>query len=291
MILAVDIGGTKLATALIDDGEIVERRTAPSPLHGNFVTIPSLIARLSADWIGRYTAIGIASAGLIEGQRVRLVSREGRPVLDLGAQIEALLGYRPTIVNDAWAGALGEYGRGEYRDAETLVYVTVSTGIGAGIVHKGQLLTSANGLMAHIGHMHGAQVTGTAQICHCGRTNCIEMIASGTGIERAASALHGSPISTREVFAREGTVPAFAELLDRSAAALAEVLVDARALLGADCFVMGGSVGLVPAFFERVRTDLATRHAPWATELRPAALGKDAELHGAALAALSHLNL
>lgn len=287
MILAIDIGGTKIAAALLDGDTIVERRSTASTMHGDYHSIPRLVAELCADWSGSFNAVGIASAGLVEGRKVRFVSREGRPVIAMADEIEALFGISPIIINDAWAGALGEYSRGNIGAAETVVYVTVSTGIGAGIVHKGQLLTSSNGLMAHLGHMRSEQSGSEPVSCNCGRTNCIEAFASGTAIERLAAAVRGTEISAREVFKQEHNDPALKQLLDNAASALTEMLVNARALIGADCFILGGSVGLVPAFFARVRAQLDAQPDLWRADLRPAGLGKDAELHGAAVAALS----
>lgn len=287
MILAIDIGGTKIAVALVDGETIVERRSTASAMHGDYRSIPRLVGELCADWTGRFDAVGIASAGLIEGRQVRFVSRDGRPVIALADEIEALFGIAPAIINDAWAGALGEYARGEFSDQETIVYVTVSTGIGAGIIHKGRLLTSNNGLMAHLGHTRTPHSGGQTVHCNCGRTNCIETFASGTALERLASALRGGPMSARDVFREEHDDPALRQLLDCAASALADTLVNARALVGADCFILGGSVGLVPAFFERVRAEFEAQPDPWRAALRPASLGKDAELHGAAVAAIT----
>ena len=134
MTLAIDIGGTKIACAIIRDGKIVDLRSTISPLHGDFASIPDVVAEICGDWIGTFEAIGIASAGLVESGGVRFISREGRPSIDLAAAIEARLGIRPVIINDAWAGALGEFVNGDFDLDATVAYVTVSTGIGAGIV-------------------------------------------------------------------------------------------------------------------------------------------------------------
>lgn len=285
MILAIDIGGTKIAAALVADGVIVDRRSCASTLHGDYGSIPDIIADMCAPWSGRFHAVGIASAGLVEGRQVRFVSRAGSPVIHLADAIQHRFGIEPRILNDAWAGALGEFSFGTFGAADTVIYVTVSTGIGAGIVHRGRLLTSRNGLMAHLGHMTARNVGGEPVPCPCGRTDCLETFASGTAIETRAAALQGAAVSAREVFAQEHFNSAFATLLDEAAATLAQALVDARALLGADCFVLGGSIGLTPAYFSRVLNQLEAQPHPWRPDLRMASLGKDAELYGAAIAA------
>lgn len=285
MILAVDIGGTKIAVALVDGGRIVERRTAPSPMHGDFTKVPAVVAELCGDWPQRCDRMGVATAGLVEGDRIRFVSRAGRPSLALADELEKLCGHRPTIVNDAWAGALGEYVHGSLANFETVAYVTVSTGIGAGLVHQGRLLTSQNGLMAHLGHMSAGLGTSGAMRCNCGRNNCIETRASGTAIERRGADILGRSVSAREVFELEATNTALATMLDGAADELADVLLNARALCGVDCFVLGGSVGLVPSFFARVERALFIQEAPWIVPLRSAVLGNNAEIFGAAEAA------
>lgn len=285
MILAIDIGGTKIAAAIVRDGGVVDHRVANSPLHGDFASIPDVIVDLCSDWNGAFQAIGIASAGLVESDCVRFVSREGQPAIDLAAAIEARFGIRPVIINDAWAGALGEYVNGDFRGDETIVYATVSTGIGAGIVHKGKLLTSSNGLMAHLGHMVVPRQGHYP--CNCGRVNCLETAASGTAIGTLGSAILGRQVSAREVFELEALDPRLRQILDDAAQSLAEALVNVRALCGADIFILGGSVGLVPGFFERVRGNLQALPAPWAVPIRPAVLGNNAELLGAAHAALN----
>lgn len=287
MILAVDIGGTKIAVALVDGDRIVERRTAPSPMHGDFTKVPAVVAELCGDWPQRCDRMGVATAGLVEGDRIRFVSRAERPSLALVDELGKLCGHRAAIVNDAWAGALGEYVHGGLSRFETVAYVTVSTGIGAGLIHQGRLLTSQNGLMAHLGHMSAGLGSPEAVRCNCGRTNCIETRASGTAIERRGSEILGRSVSAREVFELEGSNPALAGMLDSAAVELADVLLNARALCGVDCFVLGGSVGLVPAFFTRIERNLSGLDVPWAVPIRQAVLGKNAEIFGAVEAAKS----
>ena len=87
MTVAVDIGGTKIAAARIEGARVLERRSAPSPMHGDYARIPQVVAELCGDWLEHDRRMGIASAGLIERDRIVLVSREGRPSLALGAAI------------------------------------------------------------------------------------------------------------------------------------------------------------------------------------------------------------
>lgn len=289
MILAIDIGGTKIAAALVSDGRVIDHRSANSIMHSNYAGLPDAVAALCEDWDKQYQAIGIASAGLVESDRVCYVSVKGRPSLDLAAAIEARLGLRPVILNDAGAGALGEYVHGDFGGVDTVVYVTISTGIGAGIIHKGKLLTSRNGLMAHLGHMHVARDGHPPITCNCGRFNCIESFASGTAIARQGSELLGRPVSAQDILEMESKDPALAQLINQATQSLTEIFADTRALCGADTFVIGGSVGLNPIFFQRLKSKVEGLAAPWAAGVQQAALGRNAELLGAAHAAQNHI--
>ena len=203
MIISVDIGGTKIAVALVDGNQILGRRMAVSPLHSSFAEIPNVVANLCRDWLQLCDSMAIATVGQVEGDCVHLASVQGRPTLALADEIEVRCGVRPVVLNDAWAGALGEYVHGKLEKFETVIYVTVSTGIGAGIIHNGQLLTSHNGLMAHLGHMSVGRGGAAALKCNCGRSNCVD-----------ATCLHivQSPQRTGHRVVRNDTKPAHRSL-------------------------------------------------------------------------------
>lgn len=285
MILAIDIGGTKVAAALFGQGKLLGKRTACSTMHSDYDKLSSVVADMCRDWIDRVQAIGIATAGLVEGDKVTFVSRAGRPSIDLGAAIRDISGIQPVILNDAWAGALGEYRHGDFASEDTVVYITVSTGIGAGIIHKGKLLTSQNGLMAHVGHSSTKWLDDEDLVCACGRRNCLELVASGTAMARRATRKRGTKTLTAEIFAAAPTDPEMDRIIEDGAKALSETIVDIRALLGAGQVIIGGSVGLAAGFADRVRAHIDRLPPHWRAVIRTAELGADAELFGAAEAA------
>lgn len=162
----------------------------------------------------------------------------------------------PTLaVNDAQAAAWAEYHAlgGEYRD---LVFITVSTGVGGGVVSAGKLLTGVGGLAGHLGHTladpHGP-------VCGCGRVGCVEAIASGRGIAAAAKA-RLPDADAKTIFSRAGQGDEQASrLIHRSARTLARLVADVKAMTDCQIVVIGGSVGLAEGYLALVEHYLAPR--------------------------------
>ncbi|MQK39920.1 ROK family protein, partial [Escherichia coli] len=143
----------------------------------------------------------------------------------------------PTIaINDAQAAAWAEF-QALDGDITDMVFITVSTGVGGGVVSGCKLLTGPGGLAGHIGHTladpHGP-------VCGCGRTGCVEAIASGRGIAAAAQGeLAGADAKT--IFTRAGQGDEQAQqLIHRSARTLARLIADIKATTDCQCVVVGG---------------------------------------------------
>ena len=195
--------------------------------------------------------------------------------------LEQITGLPTLAVNDAQAAAWAEYHAlgGEYRD---LVFITVSTGVGGGVVSGGKLLTGVGGLAGHLGHTladpHGP-------VCGCGRVGCVEAIASGRGIAAAAEgALAGFDAKT--IFSRAGQGDEQASrLIHRSARTLARLVADVKATTDCQIVVIGGSVGLAEGYLALVEHYLAQEPLAYHVELLAAHYRHDAGLLGAALLA------
>ena len=188
----------------------------------------------------------------------------------------------PTIaINDAQAAAWAEY-QALDGDITDMVFITVSTGVGGGVVSGGKLRTGPGGLAGHIGHTladpHGP-------VCGCGRTGCVEAIASGRGIAAAAQGeLAGANAKT--IFTRAGQGDEQAQqLIHRSARTLARLIADIKATTDCQCVVVGGSVGLAEGYLALVETYLAQEPAAFHVDLLAAHYRHDAGLLGAALLA------
>lgn len=282
--IAVDLGGTKISAARITNSKIVERcnvetdQDAPPEAHLN--TIVSLIEELNE---GRDASLGVAVCGRVDRQgnwhALNNNTLKGFSSFPLRAELESRLGRPVNVMNDATAAAWAEYSFcAADENIESLLYITVSTGVGGGIVLNGRPVTSANGLATHFGFMRS--LFGT-EACGSGRFGTIESVASGTAIGRAGSAGHDRILSGHDVYQAHlsGDENATAAV-DQSASAIAKAIADVRALLGVQLVAIGGSVGLAEGYIARVQRHLEEEPELFRPRLIAARLGADSALYG-----------
>ena len=200
LVVAVDLGGTQMRTAVLRGAQLLSR---VGLLTGEHPTPERVIPRIfqaiqqaltQADIVLEQVAgIGIAAPGPLNSHTgvvynpPNLPGWESVPVRELFSQQFHV----PIFVeNDANAAALGEYMFGAGRGSRDMVYLTISTGIGGGVIADGKLLEGASGTAAELGHM---SIDWHGERCNCGNIGCLERIASGTGIARRANdaILHG----------------------------------------------------------------------------------------------------
>ncbi len=270
-VLAFDVGGSKTLAALVQGGTVLERRLAPTAREVGAPGWIASLAGMACGWSGRYTAAGIAATGLLDEG---CWSALNRAVLDIPAgfalrdRLADALGMPVVAVNDAQAAAWGEYrhGAGQGRD---LVFLTVSSGIGGGIVAGGRLLRGARGLAGSLGQLPAGG-------------DRLESRASGFAIAAAARSA-GHPGDARAVFAAAREGAGWAErVLDEAAAALAEALGGLQAIVDPERVVIGGGVGLAEGYLDRVRAALSRCPERLRPGLVPALLGADAGVVGVA---------
>lgn len=193
-VLAVDLGGTKIMVAIIADrGQIMAREycltLADEGVQPVIDRILSAIDRLINEEntsLSRLDGITIAAAGVIDTDRGLITSSPNLPGwrdIPLRDMVKEAYPVNTYLINDASAAALGEHRFGAGRGTENLVYLTVSTGIGGGIVINGELYLGACGSAGEIGHMV-IDVNGPR--CSCGQTGCLEALASGSAVAREA---------------------------------------------------------------------------------------------------------
>ncbi len=193
--VVADIGGTKVLAAVVAaDGTVLGRTTLPTHAEGGPQavidhTVQALRQALeqAGRGSGEMAAIGIACAGLVDIERGVVVASPNLPGwarVPLRERIEAALRVRTFLANDANAAALGEHRFGAGRGANHLIFVTVSTGIGGGLVLGGKLYTGAWGTAGEVGHM---VLEPGGPRCACGQQGCLEALASGTAMAREAS--------------------------------------------------------------------------------------------------------
>lgn len=193
--IGLDLGGTKILAALISrDGEILgefECQTATkeqSDTSANILfAIDSLLRETAADR-RRIKGIGVATAGIIDsGQKViNFANNLGMENFPIGSMLEAHFQLPVRLCNDANAAAIGEWIWGAGRGKQNLIYITVSTGVGSGIISNGQLITGINDSAGEFGHI---SISHNGILCECGNKGCLEKYASGTAINKRANEL------------------------------------------------------------------------------------------------------
>ena len=272
-VLGVDIGGTKMLVALVSDGEIIASERFPTPKEAGPEAWLDAVAEAAADWRGRFASAAIAVTGLVKDGRWWTLNPAVLPIPPGYPLVEELgrrLGAPVTAMNDAQAAAWGEFRRGAGQGRDT-VFLTVSTGIGGGIVLGGRLVGGRSGLGGHVGQML-VEVDGEVAR--------FEEVASGGALRLQALAA-GHDVDSEAVFLAAAAGEPWAErLIDESANRLALGLRSLQMLVDPDCFVIGGGVGLAPGYIERVRTQLSVLPDEIRPEIRPAALGANAGLIG-----------
>ncbi len=282
VILALDIGGTKLAAALIDGATVIERAQAPTPIGDRGPeSVTRAAVRLLEPFKDRVAVLGVAATGSVAGGRVTALNSDtlqGWHAFDLRSAFQDALKLQTTVLNDADAAAWGEYALGAGRGTQNFAFVTVSTGVGGGLVLNKELHLTSHGLHAELGYTLAPEGAP------------IELIASGSAIDRWAMARGWSGALEVVTRAAQGDPEADAKLSE-SARLVAFKLADLRAVLGIERAAIGGGLGLSHGYLARVRQVLDGLGEPWnALEIVPAALGVDAGLVGAAAwAAREHL--
>lgn len=285
-LLALDIGGTSLRAALIQNGQITERREAPTPKPSTPDAVIAAALALAAPLSAHATALGVACAGAVAGGRVTATAVHTFPGwtdIALAERLGAGLNLPCAALNDARAAAWGEWAAGAGRGTREFMFITVSTGVGAGLVLGGRLHLAGNGLDAELGFVSvpTAWQPGT-NVSPLGQLGPLEFESSGTALGGQAFRLGFADARALCDAAEAGNAEAEA-VYSRSAALMAWKIADIAALLGITRVALGGSVGLRPGYLARVRASLALFPARYQPEVVRAELGADAGLIGAAL--------
>jgi glucokinase len=268
--LAIDIGGTKFSMAVFDGDRMRQRES-----HATDESILDRIAVIIENWKSsyRFDHCGIGFGGPVDFQSQRVVLSTHVPGwdgFDLPHHIEKLIGLLPIMDNDANAGALGEALYGAGVGFRPLFYMTVSTGIGGGIITQdGATYRGADSYAGEIGHL---TVRPDGPACLCGSRGCLERMCCGLWLARD----HGRPASE---LLRD---PAFVE---RYVVDLALGLKAAIMLLNPARIVIGGGISKAgDRLFVPLREELGRQITAWSRariDVVPAALGDDSVLYGA----------
>lgn len=309
-VLAVDLGGTKILAALVAGSNIIYRVHSPTPskqgpeavIHRIDAAISRVLQETGIDLAGLHS-ISIAAAGAIntaEGVVTLSPTMTGWRNIPLVEKIHEKYPAKIYIIHDANASALGEHGYGAGRGTRNMIFMTVSTGVGGGIIINGKEYHGADGAAGEIGHMT-IDINGPK--CTCGNTGCLEVLASGTAMAREAikrirdgeeSSLTGmvngkiEKITARDIgTAAEQGDRLSNEVIDHIAGYLGVGLVNLVNIFNPEAIVIGGGVS---NFGERllspVRRVVRERAFPISAKtarIVRAELGEDSGVIGAAV--------
>lgn len=308
-IIGIDLGGTSVKFAVVSTkGELIDKWSILTDItdNGNHIT-PSIINSLKTYMSDhRYTAkdfigIGMGSPGTVnrhEGTVIGAYNLNWVTIQPVKEQIEQATGIPFFIDNDANVAALGEQWIGAGHNEPNVVFVTLGTGVGGGVIMNNQLLHGAIGAAGEIGHM---TVDREGYECTCGKNGCLETVASATGVVRVAkdravdyskeSALKSQilgeeTVDTKMIMdaAREGDVFATA-VVDEISDYLGLACGNIANLLNPSTIVIGGGVSKAGEFLaEKIRERFSVYAFPTIrehTNIRIAELGNDAGVIGA----------
>jgi len=264
MRLGIDLGGTKIEIVALDEGgkELLRRRV-PTP-QGDYYETLQVIAQLVRDAeaeLGQHGSLGIGTPGALSRATGRLknsnsVTLNGQPILQ---DLEALLQRKVKIANDANCFALSEATDGAAAGAEVVFGVILGTGVGAGIVVNGHVLTGPNGIAGEWGHNplppRPLQPSDATHLpaCYCGRSGCIETFISGPGMRQDHFSLNGDMLDPPVIVARAADGDAACEAtLQRYEARLAMALAQVINILDPSVVVLGGGLSNIPRLYENV---------------------------------------
>ncbi len=242
MVIGVDVGGTKIAGAVVArDSSLRASLTVATPVAGVqlVAAVADLVGRLQAESGEEILALGIGLPSLIDSRtgRVQMSANIDLADIDVRAELREQLGIPVVLENDANLAALAEHRVGAGREHGDIVMLTVGTGVGGGVIVADKIFRGGSGTGAELGHMV-VQADGPRCQRNCPNRGCLETMCSGTAIARDAG------MSAEQVvdLARQGDAAALA-VLDRAGRYLGVGLSSLANIFNPDAFVIGGGVG------------------------------------------------
>ena len=317
LVLGIDLGGTKILTAVTNSqGKMLSRDHSITPANeGQEAVVESILESTdrALDQAGitatNIDVIGVGAPGLSNPETGILFTSPHLPGwhdVPLRDIIEKGLGKKAFLINDANAAALGELHFGAGRGARNFIYITVSTGIGGGIIIDGKIYTGSTGTAGELGHM---VIDDDGPSCNCGNKGCWETLASGTALAKEARhrikrgartsilELAGGDLEKINAEAIHQAAQAgdnlAGELIARSAYYLGVGLANLVNIFNPEIIVIGGGLSnigdmlLQPAFEEAGRR--AFKQSFQAVSFARAELGRNSGVLGAAIFALERM--
>lgn len=265
--VAVDLGGTQVRAALVRQdatihSQIIESTKAAAGGRTVLKQIRRMIVELTAKTPAEsILGIGLCAPGPLDAQSGIALSTptiKGFSDLPIGEMLSDDLPWNVLVENDGIAAAQGEWKHGAGQGQENLVYVTISTGIGGGVVADGRILHGRKGMAGHIGHM---TIIADGALCPCGNKGCWEAYASGTAFTARVNEGAGADsagYTAKSIFAaaRQGDKAAM-DLVDQEAEFLGIGITNLLHLYSPDIIILGGGMAndfdmLEPGIFQHI---------------------------------------
>lgn len=309
--LAADIGGTTVKLGFFSEaGRLLDKWEIPTNTDDNGKNVlPDIASAMDAylkekkiagtDILG--VGFGIPGAVLPNGSVNKCVNL-GWGVVDIAEEFRKLSGFKAYAGNDANVAALGEVWKGGGRGYENAVMITLGTGVGGGVVLKGEIVAGSFGAGGEIGHI--PMMDDETECCGCGKKGCLEQYASANGLvrvagrllkkSREASLLRSFDVVTAKAVcdcAREGDKLA-CEAIRFSMSLLGKAMASVSAVVDPQVFIIGGGLSKSGDLLLNPIREAYGRyvfHASRATEIRLAELGNDAGIYGAVKLVLNAL--
>lgn len=308
VVIALDIGGTSMKCAIIEEnGNILYKESFE--VNSNHTTeehkkiIKEIVEKLKSNIPAEYKAIGLGidCPGVVNKATIHIGGAENIPGLKglKFSEIGDVFNIPVQTTNDASAAALGEakYGSGKEKDYQSIMFITLGTGVGGGLVLNGKLFTGALGGAGELGHVF---VVPDGDRCNCGSSGCIERYASATGfISMAKQKIHKNLISTSLTYEKldKGKAKALFDAAKNGDTLAKETIAECSYYLGMsiaqalnmldlDLVLIGG--GLCKDFdmmiddIKRGVRNYGLRMMVNNLEIKPASLGNDAGVLGCA---------
>ncbi len=309
-IIGIDLGGTTIKFAILSQkGDILQQWSIPTDTsNGGKNIIPDIIASIKHRMElyqltpENFLGIGMGSPGKVNRDFGTVVGAynlnwtEVQPVRD---QIHGELGLEVFIDNDANVAALGERWKGAGNNESDVVFITMGTGVGGGIITNGKLVHGIVGSAGEIGHI---VVDEDGFLCTCGNHGCLETIASATGIVRTARKLSeafagesklkeqidsGQEVTSKDVFYYAETGDSFANLVvEKVCSSLGLAIGNIANILNPSSVILGGGVSAAGEFLrsrvEKYFEKVAFPQVRETTKIKLATIGNDAGVIGAA---------
>ena len=296
-VVAIDLGGTKLRSAIVDlAGNVLAELVEPThPLGGLAVArqIGEISRRAAKEGGVEYSLVKIAVVGCPgvpdqEKGTVRFAPNiSGIDTINFAEEVSKSLGIPVKLENDVNLAALGEHWAGAGQNIENLVLISLGTGIGAGLIVNGELLRGSGGFAGELGYLpFGADPFEELSL----KKGAFERGAATHGIRQAYTELTSETLDVPDIFSRlrEGD-PSALKVIEQTAAYLAWAVASVSVVTNPELVILGGSIGSQPEMIEATRAYVA-KCFPYVVRIEPSPLGNHAALCGAAAIGLEHLH-